>query len=519
MRGLTYFLSASLFALTFFYLFQNRKTVCITSQFVSAVAYVQKNEIQSIYNCKKSKAGEFSPFLMHNLNEIQTRVSSLETLLNSLRPFRNKIQISIFADRPYYFSVQHNSIEIGEALLFAEGHLEKALARLWYRENAKGWFLTNNIFEEVIGDFLIFANSGKFEIVDPIHKFRTKVGGAKWPQVIKSVQGYCESSWRLPDHFEHCLNVAKRSDLNASEIIQLSLRPLVTSSWIKSYKNLGFKQRSQFLKSLPQILSLDSLSSEQLLSQLLNEKQPVQQALLTIRNFHTLMTSDEKVMSQDMYRLFTSQFANDLRASGVNDAFAEAFFDFVFRAENESINPQSKTFKNMQALAIKNPNLQIAIYDKDNLWMLPSEYPIQVKAFGHIRTNKMAIVRCGSYDFDYVLSFSEQTERLLVIDKCNMQTALDFSEFFQKGVTAFSQKNSSVSFINFHLPSLALRKTQLATIKDVYTTIESRDSDNPVVSTLGWNELMWDQSANAYRPHAVIDGIDLFRMEKDRTTN
>lgn len=513
MRGLTYFLSVSLFGLTIFYLFQNRKTICVNSNFVSAIAYVQKNEIQSIYSCKKNKAGEYSPFLNQNINEIQTRLTSLETLLTYLKPFQNKIQISILADRPYYFSVQKNSIEIGQGLLFADGHLEKAIVRLWYRENAQGWFLTNNIFEEVIGDFLIFVNNGKFEIIDPIHKFKTRVGGAKWPQVIKSVQGYCESSWRLSDHYEHCLNVSKKSNLNSSEIIQLSLRPLVSSSWIKSYKNLGFKERSQFLKSLPQILSLDSLSSEQLLSQLMSENQPVQQALLTIRNFHTLMTSDESLMSQDMYRLFTSQFANDLRSSGVNDAFADAFFDFVFRSENEKIVTSSKTFKNMQALALKNPQLQIAIHDSENLWMLPSDYPIQLKAFGNIRTSKMAIVRCGSYDFDYVLSFNEQTERLLVVDKCNQQTALDFSEFFQNGVTAFSKRNATVSFINFHLPSLALRKAQLMPVKDVYTTIENRGSDNnAMISSLGWNELMWDNNANAYRPHAVIDGIDLFRI-------
>jgi hypothetical protein len=449
--------------------------------------------------------------LAENINDLQARILNLETLLNSLKPFNNKIQISIFADRPYYFNVQQNSIEIGQELFFALGHLEKGIVRLWYRENAQGWFLTNNIFEEVIGDFLMFVNTGSFEVIDPIHKFKTKVGGARWPQVIKSVQGYCESSWRLSDHFENCLNVSRRSDLNSSEIIQLSLRPLVTSSWIKSFKNLGFRERSEFLKSLPQILSLDSLSSEQLLSQLLNENQPVQQALLTIRNFHTLMTSDEKMMTQDSYRLFTSQFANDLRSSGVNDAFAEAFFDFVFKSENEKISTSSKTFKNMQNLALKNPNMQIAIHDSENLWMLPSDYPIQLKAFGHIKTNKMAIVRCGSYDFDYVLSYAESTEKLLIVDKCNSKTPLDFSDFFDNGVTAFSTKNDSVNFIQFHLPSLALRKTQLATIKNVYHTIENREVDNSVISTLGWNELNWDNSAKAYRPRAVIDGIEMFR--------
>jgi len=509
-------LSLSLFVLSFYILFESRRSVCIEISSLSRVNLVKTSSTESGFNCKYSNDSSFDPQLVSTLNDVQRRLASLETLLQSTKKFRKDIQITVHENRPFFFRLNDHHIEIGRNLFAAPGHLEKAFIKIWYRENALGWFLTDNLFEEVITDFVLFLNSGSIEIVDPVHRYRTRVGGARWPQVIKSVQGYCESSWRLSEHYEHCLQVSKQEELLHSDVIQLSLRPLVTSSWVKAYKNLDYSERNQFVKVLPKILQLTTMSAERRLAQIMSEVSPVQQAMLSVKNFSNIMNSSIEQINWPVQRVFSGFFTNDLRQSGLNDAFTEAFFDMIYMTD-ESLNNRAELFKNLKEIAKKNPSLQLAVVDKENLWMLPSEYPISLKAFGQIKSSKMILSRCGSFDFNYILSFSALAEKLLVIDKCGKPNNLDFAEFISDGVAGFARKNKNVAFIQFHLPSLAMRKDQLSQVKNVYEFIETRNTESPVFQALGWNELLWDQKTQAYKPQAFIDGIELFRTQAPQT--
>lgn len=508
-KGLTYILSASLICFCLFALLEARRPLCVDSKWIKEIEY-KSTVSEKIFSCDRNRDFGYQDFFHRNLDKIQSQILSTELLLSSLGPFRQKIKIVISKNQPYIFRILDHQLEIGTDLLFAEGHFEKALLKIWYRDNTGSWFATNSLFEEVVTDFFLFINHGDIALTDPIHQFRTRTGGAKWPQVIKSVQGYCESSWRLSEHYETCLNVRDDEAAFNSNIVQLSLRPLVSSAWIKAYKNLSYKERNEFVRLLPVLLRTAMTNPERILAQAINSESPVQQAISSVRRFNGLMSTTYQQSKSSVHRVFTSFFANDLRQSGLNDAFADAFFDVIIYTD-QILTPKSELLAAFKAVSKRNPTVQMAITDTENLWMLPSEHPVSMKSFGQVRSTKMIVSRCGGFDFNYILGFSGMTEKLLVINKCGALSGLDFMEFFSNGVVGFAKKNKNVAFIQFHLPSLNLRKDQLSSVQNVYELIERRNTESPVFQALGWNELKWDQQIQAYRPQANVDGIELFR--------
>lgn len=514
-KGLTYILTASLIGFCLYALLEARRPLCVDSKWIREVEYKSSSsssgKTERLFSCDRNRDFGYQPFFAKNLVEIQDHINRTELLLSRFSPFRQKLKVTINAQQPVAFRILDHHLEIGSDLLNAEGHFEKGLYKIWYRDNTGSWFATNSLFEEVITDFFLFINRGDISLTDPVHHFRTRTGGAKWPQVIKSVQGYCESSWRLSEHYEKCLNV--RDDENAfhANIVQLSLRPLVSSAWIKAFKDLSYNERKEFLHLLPVLLKTNtSTDPERMLAQAINSESPVQQAISSVRRFNALMSATYQQSNASVHRVFTSFFANDLRQSGLNDAFADAFFDVIIYTD-QSVGPKSELLNAFKAVSKRNPNVQMALIDNENLWMLPSDYPVSLKSFGQVRSTKMIVSRCGGFDFNYILGFSSMTEKLLVVNKCGALTGLNFGEFFEGGVAGFARKNKNVAFIQFHLPSLNLRKDQLASVQNVYELIERRNTESPVFQALGWNELKWDQQLQAYRPQAHVDGIELFR--------
>ncbi|MNT22990.1 hypothetical protein D3C72_1583970 [compost metagenome] len=195
----------------------------------------------------------------------------------------------------------------------------------------------------------------------------------------------------------------------------------------------------------------------------------------------------------------------------------EASFDVLY-VSHDALTGEEPVFKDLMKQSQQNPQLQIALRDKEKIWMLPSKYSMSLASFGQIKANKTIIEKCGEYNFSFVMEYAEKTEKLLIVDRCAAQKNVVYNEYLNKGTEAFAQANKGIAFVQFHVPSLLMKKTDLETAGNVFDFIQKRDVDNPSFKGLGWQEVRWDETASAYQPKAYVDAIEWFRVPVTSTS-
>ncbi|WP_413585535.1 hypothetical protein [Bdellovibrio sp. HCB274] len=455
-----------------------------------------------------NKATRYSSYFGNNLKSLNLRVGATERVLESIEPFYQRVQILITEDHPNMFRIKGHTIFIGQNLLEAPGHLEKALSKIWYRERNETLFVQQELLEEVATDFLVYLQTGDLDIGDPKSHLKTALLPVKWPYVIKSPSAYCESPWKQSEDYEVC---AKNQDLSAleSEVLEMSLRPLILSSWIKSYKSLSVGERYQFTRGISAMLRHEynpvlSVAGDETASTLAR-------ASATLKNFNHYVTSSDLGKTSNTYRIFAAKFANELQSRGYHNAFAEASFDVLY-VSNQKISTSGPAFQEFMKIAKAQPQTQIALRDEDNLWMLPSKFPIPIKTFGQIKANRTIVEKCGGFSFSYVMDYSESTEKLLVVEHCDPKAQVYYNGYLKSGAEGFAFENKGMSFVQFHLPSLLMKRDDLAQVLNVKDFIKNRDVDSTSFKSLGWQEVRWDKTANAYQPKAYVDAIEWFRF-------
>lgn len=486
----------------------SRKPVCIASRVVERI----DRGSESVYKCSLRRHIPFSSYFNTKLSDIQARVQEIESFTERIEPFKSSVVIEVVPDKPNYFSVKGNTITMGEALLNTRGHLEKALLKVWYRESARNLFAYENLFEEVYTDFALYLIKGSVKIDDPFRGLRTKTNGSYWPQVLKSVQSYCQSPWKTSEHYRFCDQLQKQDVTFSDQVLELSLRPLLVSSWIESYRELSFRDQYQFVQNFKTLLSEDHTPDLPLVKTggILPQGAPLHEASEAIKNISHFLVTSKMMQNSDAHRIFVTLLANNLSRFGFNDTFAGAYFD-VLILNDKKIDTKSQQFKHYLAVSKQNPNSKIAVKDGENLWMLPSVYPIRWKSIQGIKATRAIYNKCGNYKFDLIWHFTDVTDKLLVLNNCK-DKMITLTDYMREGLEGFGAQNRDISFIQFHIPSLLMRKDQLADVANVPDLLNRREVDNPSFRSLGWQAIQWNERAGAYQPKAYVDGIEWFRQ-------
>lgn len=506
-----YYLSFGLLVLTVLY--ATRKPLCIESRVVEKIDRWTSKGIETAYRCSLSKAVPYSQWMQDNLDQLSRRLQETERVLENMQAFHKRLNLVVLSDRPNVFRFQGDTLYIGEAVLKNEGHLERGLIKAWYREKNQNLFFTQRLVEESFADLILYMQKGELQIGDPIGANSIDLSEIRWPQIIKVPEEYCESVWRMSEHTSLChnLTLSHKTEIS-SEIAELALRPLVSTAMIKAYSDLSLKDRYRFSKLVPRILS-DADLGKDLVGVDPNRYMGVTaltQASTSLRQFHRYLTEAELFKSSTLFRDFVALLANQLKQTGYEDAFAEANFDLVFSTK-KTLDGNSSEVASFRDLAKKHPNLQIAIHDSQNLWMMPSKFPVPLSAFGKVKANRMIVETCGPFDFNFVLGFARQTEKLLIVDDCDSKRLKFYSAYISDGAEGFGEQNKGVAFVQFHLPSLAMKKASLGKVQNVFDLISRRELSNPVFQSLGWQEVKYSTSAEAYYPKAFVDAIEWFR--------
>ena len=507
------------FGMTALYL--NRKPYCMDSRSVEKIdIYTLGETKQTVYKCSKNIAVNPSQFTLKVMDGIQNRINSVERFLRMLGHQPEKLQISVLRDKPNFFVLENNHLWIGEKLLLAEGHLERALFKNWMRARWKYVFVHNDLTEDVLSDLLYVAAYGRLEIEDPVTQRNIQYEPTHWPQVLQSVQGYCGSPWRASEHYEFCSNIKPSQSVMSSEVLERSLRPLLTESMLNSFYRLKLADRLELMKHIGDIFetkhSADLPVFKNFLFQFNHEQNQMKSVMTLIeaseylKNMNLFFASSEMTKESQAYRQFIAGMGKEILAHGFTETFSELSFDLLFSSENK-ISSDSAILVQFQNIQRKFPHLRIGVKDAENIWILPSRYSLPLKSFGKIKADHAVIEQCTSFSFDNVFGYAEEFQRVLIVGTCQSNQTLQYLGFVKEGAAGFARMNPKVSFVQIHVPSALLKKEELASVQNVFDFLKNREHMEPIYQSLGWQELKWNQSLNAYAPKAYIDAIELFR--------
>ncbi len=493
-----------------------RRPLCIESKVVEKIDRLSVGaspgsiKSETIYRCAFNKATPFSEFFNAQVKDLSVRVQRIERLLESIEPFHQRARLTVVTDQPYHFEVHGHNIMIGEALLLAPGHLEKAVAKVWYQERRDAFFIHEPLMEEVVTDLLVFLQDGDLDIGDPISHFKTSLQKAKWPYVLKSVAAYCDSPWKLSEHYQTCAD--NNFDNISENVLQLSLRPLLVSSWVAALKSLPLKDQVTFVRSLGGLLKEEHVPELPIVQRMktMIEYAPLLMAGEAVKNINLFVSTSVLLQKSEAHRLFVSAISQELRKAGFQDVFAEASFDILFMS-GRTLTEDSVVVKHFMKLAKERPHMHIALRDREHVWMLPSKFPIPVKSFGQMRANRAVVEKCGGFDFNFVMGYAQFSEKLLILENCDSKKELNFARYLKDGAEGFGAQNKDISFIQFHLPSLMMKSAELTEVSNVFDLIRNREVESRIFQTLGWQEIKWSEQAAAYHPKANIDAIEWFR--------
>ncbi len=495
-----------------------KKSICIDSTTVEKIDIVinSTNEVNSIYGCHLNKKINYSIELADLNEQIESKTNKAILVLNSILSFKKPIQIKLYIDEPYKFQITDEVIHLGKSYLNLEQHLSRALIKLWINQNRSKVKFETIFYEESIVDLLLFIIDGKIELEDPSSRLRTKVGSAKWPQVIKNISGYCHSAWKYTEHIDSCLE-NKNTNFQASifptisknlVVAGLSLRPLLTSALIKSYTDFTFAERNRFIKNIPDLLMKINLTSDKAIEALLIDENPLHHGLTSINKFKDLILSADTNSQSEIYRLYAG-VTQYLQEAGVTETYAEANFDFMIEY-NGQLDSKSHFFKNLEAAAFLHQNIQVAVKDSSHIWILPSKTALPENIFNKLHSKQLIYVSCPINSIR-INDYFQKAEKLMLINFCDQTVKFKFESLFTDGIKAFIAENSKFNFIQLHLPSLEMIKEEFNQNPNFFEMVKNRDLNAKGFKRLGWSKIQWSTDLKAYQPEAIIDAIEYYR--------
>lgn len=491
----------SLGLLSLFFLALSKDPLCIDSMIVERIDIHFEDRVESAYRCTLRREVAFSEYFYNHQKFLAHRLQRIDRLLKSIRPLQQRVILDITTKNPLKFDIKGDNIILGSDLLEREDLLEKALFKVWFREQTNLVFAGSSLNEEVITDFMGYLISGKL----PEEGDRL-ADSERWLRVMRPTSSYCESSWVAPEDLEICTHKLSSVEVPSEQFHVMNLRPLLSRSWVKAYLKLSAKERYIFVKKLP------------LLLENFNQKNPVDSDI-RFAQLNNLQAANDMIVSfkRSLKLNLTGQlkfydlFAGEIKASGFEDDTNSAFFDLLF-VSLQPLDEKSPLLKSLRQLSKANPRIQIAVKDDDHLWILPTKSSLNLNQFGEVRAHRTVVEKCGSYDFNFVMEYSSLTDKLLVVDHCQGQREIAYGGFLTEGIERFAQQNRSVSFVQFHLPSLLMKKSDLLTAGNVTELIKDQNNSVGSYQKLGWHGVRWDNKANFYTPESYNDAIQSFRI-------
>lgn len=491
------FLWLSLGALCLTGLYLSRKPLCIDSRTVERLDRVGADGTETVWACRLSRSAPWSQALFRRLPGWEHRIERIETALERIEPFGKPLRVVVLTERPWAFRLERGTLFIGDRMMEAGGHFERGLVKAWLAERDPN-FASGHLVSEVSADLLYGMISGGLSLEDTERERRTRTG-ARWPLTLKDAREYCSSPWKLSEHYELC---GKSPALLRDRAWRLSLRPLLSSALLSAWWDLPVRDRVELYGRLPEwaAAGVHAIAG--------TDREGLGSAIESVHAFQRSVVSKSPAVPSAAALAAMLDFK--LRQAGFVEETDRMRLDVLVVSEMP-LDAGSAWFRQLASFAGAHSSLKIAVKDPAGLTLLPARGRLRVDDLSNLQAQRVTVLRCGRFDFDWVLSFEPVAQRLFVVDACGSKLP-DLRPWIAKDAESFALANKGFRFIQFHVPSLAKRKDSLNRATDVLTVIQKRDVSDPVFKTLGWQELNWFKTVDAYQPRAQLDAIEWFRL-------
>gem|GEM_PF-6912758 len=484
----------------------SRRPLCIDSKLVEKIDRVTENGTHTAYRCALGKHVPYDGKLNQITHDFAQRLMPVERFLDYFGSFQGRVSLTMLKSPETYFKIRDHEIYATEDFLNSPGQLEKAMFKIWLRDQMHDAALENSLSEDVLSDFLWTTVKGRLNIYDPITKFNLdSQPRAMWPEVLKNSAEVCQSPWWPAKSAAICQALRGARDTD-SQIDLGSIRPLLTQALNDAYQKIPAADKILWLQSFAK-----NLGHFQLPEIINSAGHDFSQAQRVVRQW----ISSLRLMDEN----FGNLFAQELAAHGFHDVAATVHFQALIIFDQTSKESEKLIEENLQSFE----QSHLMGYKKADQIQFSSEgasFPLS--DLGLWQADKIVLIGCGSPQLEKLQNLSVQAERLLFIDLCQKKVSLDVAAYLKQDAQLFATKNKEINFIEFHLPSLklALQKVDMngqqkeAWIADLLKESSKEKSKNPSILTeaLGWQEPTYHSQIKAYQSQSAIEAINWYRM-------
>jgi hypothetical protein len=490
-----------------------RSSFCLDSNLVEKIDMIGTGGKQSITACSVARDGRFSETLFDLKTGFEVRFHSLQRSLDFLGFQFEKIHLSIVDTVDPLVRVHPSHLILSRSVLDAKNVLEKALLLSLLQQKRQDPYRALSadevLWADVFTDVFLHFEKGGLEIADPLlnQSFRWDEQRSNWPFVLKTKSVYCQDASRSFLYMNDC----QQGRLSPDQLLT-SLRPLLGLSLASALEKLGPGERIKWFHDV--WANWDALQMRRAFfgSSVGPEDQQelVDGARLIqswTQNFQTWAKRDT-VWAQVAARL-----PLELQARGFREDRGPLKSDYlvlVTSPESESI------LQGLREATLLDTKKSVVLVRGNEAWLLPDLHPFPKAWLGEFNVQQALLIQCQIPSTDKLRALANQVQKLMLIRACPPLQTVAWNKLLTQGVDAFLKANPKVPFVQFHLPSLraALLKRNLNPIP----LLDDGNWESPFFHQIGWEKPDWDQDLHAFRTHAAIDAIEIFRLQEKGTT-
>lgn len=294
----------------------------------------------------------------------------------------------------------------------------------------------------------------------------------------------------LKMHFSH-LN-SELLQAVTDQFFPREAKPVFSQMLSESLKQLSFRER---LKLWPELLHVLGSSTQSL-----------GKNVESYEELRFWVTQAEQTYPQDMQGFVQKlkKTATSLGYFANADELKKESFDYIFETSSIGNIPE-----NLVQLARANADKKIAYKNSDGLYVLPSQQRYSSDVASELQSRYRIVFDHRASD-GLVKSYALNSQKLLVIDDRALTQNLDFSALLADRAADFIRRNKSMRFIQFDLASYSLKAQYLYKITDYFEFVNN--PQQPARHSLGWLQTQWLRDIQAFKPVAVFDVIQYFRL-------
>lgn len=492
-------LLSTLMVLLVVFAYTARRPLCIDSKLVERIDSISDKGTATAYRCSLRKHVDFNQNLADYTATLGPKLQSLERFFDWFGPFEKKINLTIISGDGEHYRIQDQEIFASESILRAKGQLEKAFIRSWFRQKASMSLQSQLLFEESLTDFIYYTYSGSLSLQDPLTGIWLEdQDEAKWPRILSSPKGYCQSIWKSNEHLKTCNDAL--IDQSPEEISINTLRPLMTQTLIESYLHLSHREQMNLLRSLPAELANFEFQRDFGMSLIDFAEPNYAGAVSQIQNWVQFVS----LITQKIEPKFSAYFNNSLQRRGFDYVSPKIMLDVLVFANELPDKQIQEIYKQINI----RKEVVIGLEIKETLKMSVSGEALNLNLLGPVQALTGVYFHCGMPKIQDLVGLAQRIEKLVFINSCG-QSEFRFEGLFKHGIESFAQQNPKVKFAEFHLPSLVLAIQKLKGQNPLDFLFGKKTES---LAPLGWNAPLYDDVKDAYKAQSAIEIVNWYRL-------